>query len=106
MMRMLFLTDGWSTDGKIGAREIEHAFYLGKKDLFSVPQSHRSFNEPGMSALINALDYFSKRLPGSEPIGQDGGRIFDGVEMPLRAALKKHIGDLCADADEWNTALS
>ena len=91
---------------------LENAVRLGISD-FSSPESWFEqvtfpFDQP--SILVLRDNIAKVRLPVDSPENPPYRSIVDAivaaVDMPLAAVTIKHLGDLCADADRWEAALS
>lgn len=102
--------EGAKESQEIGPEDVELAIHLGKQDLF-IPQralpEFGKLKQQSIAALVSALHHLAEARLAQDalPAGPKIEEIFDSVEMPLQAVFIKHIGDLCADADDWQNAL-
>lgn len=97
-------------DRDVNARSIEDALRLGRTDLTvaSATLNKVTFGEgTSIAALLEVVLNFSEAVAAEEFAGRFArARLrLEKVELPLRAVMTKHLGDLCADSDLWNFAL-
>ena len=100
--------DVTTEDDLVSPADVEAAIMLGKQDL-SVSSAALQRLQPAKRFSIAALFSGIERLahgPNGVPFQSDVDEILAGVKMPLRAAFMKHLGDLCADDDRWQDALT
>jgi hypothetical protein len=87
---------------------IESAFVLSTIDLASLPAWRAAKRDVPreLEPLISCLDVLIATDPplGSERMSEVIGALAE-IPMPLRAAVTKHVGDLCLDADRPEHAL-
>jgi hypothetical protein len=101
--------DGLASDRRGGPIALEAAVNLGVIDFAVDPSVLRIIRpqvEQSLAVLLEliesgasmvrtaALDYFIEKL----------AQRLDTIEPPLSIVMTKHLGDLCADIDEWNKA--
>ena len=118
VMRLVWQGDqtaGWSDrvvdPNELAAMEVlEVALAVSPVDFESVAYlSTRAAKAPGaLQVLVSAVAELSRLAPGAqgpdlEPVLAGGVLEFEG---PLDAVAVKFLGDLCADADEWEAASS
>jgi hypothetical protein len=86
---------------------VEDAVRFGQSDFGLTDQLLDKMSVPQQSlrALVGAFKLLrsSKALQGGEAV-QSAIGFCSEISMPLSAVATKHLGDLCADADEWENA--
>ncbi len=97
-------------DKYVNFRSIEDAVRLGRLDLSnaSAALTKVSFgSDTGANALLETVRLFSdsSNLEHLDDVLAKATTILDRVEFFLQAVITKHLGDLCADSNLWNSAL-
>ena len=114
----------WSNDGDIyyeksdqqtadtvNPGSLEDAVRLGRADLSVLDQLNHQFDfsaQDSVGKLYTAMKMARQLSPAADgaPNLTELLELCDLVEIPLGAVLLKHLGDLFADDDRWNSALS
>ena len=108
----------WQTDGDVyvpdgvaSAGMLEKAASLGKADFgtpdvafANIPAEHQLSFGAFAQAILAAKK--AVETSTSEQFVETLRPLFASIDTPLVCAAVKHIGDLCADADHWENALS
>jgi len=100
-----------ATPGAISPKAIEDAVRIGRLDLNVPQQILDQFKFPeghSIRALLSAIGT-TRSLIGPDAALQASPAIAnmcDEIDMPLAAVSLKHLGDLSADADDWDLALA
>jgi hypothetical protein len=102
--------DTKASDEKIGPAAVENAVLIGKADLGVTEgqlEELRTPHQESFNVLISAIKRMTidQTSISAETALETIEEACGVVEMPLRAVILKHIGDLCGDADEWEKAL-
>jgi hypothetical protein len=98
-----------ATDRKDGPIDLEAAVRLGAIDFTVDPRVIRSVRpqvEQSLSVLAELVDIGSS-IVRTANVDIFTGRLaqqLESVEAPLGIVMTKHLGDLCADIDEWSKA--
>jgi len=97
------------TSDRLSPQAIEFAVQLGRVDLKFPPQhlsGLRIPEEPSYQLLIDTLAASRVMLESSTPRAflDAISSLLKPLEGPLPPVILKHIGDLCADSDEWRKA--
>jgi hypothetical protein len=99
---------GGAAPDAIDPTAVEDAVRFGQADFGFTDQllDRMSFQQQSLRSLVTAFKLLRSfyALPGTEGVQS----VIDGpcseISMPLSAVAMKHLGDLCADADEWEKA--
>lgn len=97
------------TPDRLSPQAIEFAVQLARVDL-KFPLQHfnglRVPEEPSYQLLIDTLAASREMLESSTPRAflDAISSLLKSLEGPLSPVIMKHIGDLCADSDEWRKA--
>ena len=89
---------------------LDKAIHLSTVDFFKPPEALSGLDVPEdyrYTALLESICLLQKTHLDSAP-GQTLQTIrarLSKLELPLQSVALKHLGDLCADADGWDTAL-
>jgi hypothetical protein len=88
---------------------LETAIRLGRMDFTIGLQWLRDVNyntEPSLKVLADLIDFGKRavRQTSPEAFAEEVNARLASVGSPLMAVLAKHVGDLCADVDEWPKA--
>jgi hypothetical protein len=97
------------TPNRLSPRAIEFAVQLSRVDLkFPLQQLNglRIPEEPSYQLLIDTVAASRRMLESSTPRAfiDAISSLLKSLEGPLTYVIMKHIGDLCADSDEWRKA--
>lgn len=105
-----FQTNDFDKAVGVRAKAIEDAVQLGQADFAAAQQMLSKLHFPEqesvndlVGAIIVSRPSAASEAPASIVAAVDGR--CKSIEMPLAAVVMKHVGDLCADADEWTDAL-
>ena len=114
----------WSNDGDVyyeksdqqtadtvNPGSLEDAVRLGRVDLSALNRLNHQFDfsaQDSVGKLYTAMKLARQLSPAADgsPSLTELLELCDSVEIPLGAVLLKHLGDLFADDDRWNSALS
>jgi hypothetical protein len=96
-------------DDAVGPGAIEGAIRLGQIDLGTLEQVIDQLKfppQPSIHALAAAIRKTRELRHSPQPAESLAAIVeFCGtIEMPLAAVVMKHLGDLCADDDTWESA--
>jgi hypothetical protein len=87
---------------------VEDAVRFGQADFGLTDQliDRMKFPQQSIRSLVAAFKLLrsSHALPGTEVVQSVVDGPCSDISMPLSAVAMKHLGDLCADADEWEKA--
>lgn len=98
-----------ATPGIISPRLLENALYIGRVDLGwpEKPLSDlRDGRQPSYLLLVDAIIQ-AQRLLRSSTVDDFIATVvppLNSIDGPLAIVIIKHLGDLCADADDWDKA--
>ncbi len=101
-----------TSDFGLNPRLLESAITLGFYDLGADEAQISALGLPESGAIHMLTRFIAQACEVFRSGGGQEKLIFDltqrakSIEMPLRAVVLKHVGDLCVDADLWNVALS
>jgi hypothetical protein len=95
--------------GRIAPAAIEDAIRLGQCDLLVLEQIADRLKVPSgtsLETLFIAMGKASRlREAHDTQTASEIVELCNATDMPLAAVITKHLGDLCADADQWQSAL-
>ena len=101
--------DGLASDRRGGPIALEAAVKLGVIDFAvdaSVLRSIRPEVEQTLAVLLELIEAGASmvRTAGVDYFMEKLAQRLDTIDPPLSIVMTKHLGDLCADIDEWNKA--